>query len=349
MERAVKANKPFFLWWNSTRMHVFTHLKEESEGVTGLGIYADGMVEHDKHVGQLLDKVDELGIADNTIVMYSTDNGAEVFLWPDGGITPFRNEKNSNWDGGYRVPTLIKWPGVIKPGIGLQRCVLPRGHAADHHGRGWRAGHQGEAAEGTPGRSAGTTRSIWTATTCCRTSRARWKRPRARSSSTGPTTASSPVCATIAGRWSSWSSARMASHVWQEPLVTLRVPKLFDMRGDPFERADHEAEGYNLWRFERAYLILPAVRLCRAASGDLQGVPAAPEAGQLQPGSGAGDAAEQSDHELARLLTDIGPAPSGAGPGTLAAQSHKFLPAVNDDSQIHSTEICSKHGQSSTA
>ncbi len=112
----LKANKPFFLWWNSTRMHVFTRLKEESQGVTGLGIYADGMVEHDKHIGQLLDKVDELGIADNTIVMYSTDNGAEAFLWPDGGNTPFRNEKNSNWDGGYRVPTLIRWPGVIEPG-----------------------------------------------------------------------------------------------------------------------------------------------------------------------------------------------------------------------------------------
>ena len=151
MERAMKANKPFFLWWNSTRMHVFTHLKEESKGVTGLGIYADGMVEHDKHVGQLLDKLDELGIADNTIVMYSTDNGAEAFLWPDGGTTPFRNEKNSNWEGGYRVPTLIRWPGVIKPGIGLQRRLLPRGHAADPAGRGRRAGRQGKAAQGTPG------------------------------------------------------------------------------------------------------------------------------------------------------------------------------------------------------
>ena len=116
MERAVKSEKPFFLWWNSTRMHVNTHLKPESEGVTGLGVYADGMVEHDGHIGQLLDKLDELGIADNTIIMYSSDNGAEVFTWPDGGMTPFRNEKNSNWEGGYRVPTMIKWPGVIKPG-----------------------------------------------------------------------------------------------------------------------------------------------------------------------------------------------------------------------------------------
>ena len=97
-------------------MHVFTHLKKESEGKTGLGIYPDGMVEHDGHVGKLLDKLDELGITDNTIVMYSTDNGAEVMSWPDGGATPFRGEKDTNWEGGWRVPCAIRWPGVIKPG-----------------------------------------------------------------------------------------------------------------------------------------------------------------------------------------------------------------------------------------
>jgi len=97
-------------------MHIFTHLKKESEGKTGLGIYADGMVEHDAMVGQLLAKLKELGIEDNTIVMNSTDNGAEAFTWPDGGTTMFRGEKNTNWEGGYRVPTVIRWPGVIKPG-----------------------------------------------------------------------------------------------------------------------------------------------------------------------------------------------------------------------------------------
>ena len=97
-------------------MHIFTHLKTESEGKTGLGIYPDGMVEHDAMVGQLLDKLKELGLDENTIVMYSTDNGAEKFSWPDGGTTPFRGEKNTNWEGGYRVPCAIRWPGVIKPG-----------------------------------------------------------------------------------------------------------------------------------------------------------------------------------------------------------------------------------------
>ncbi|MEY4950708.1 MAG: hypothetical protein RL698_2919, partial [Pseudomonadota bacterium] len=116
MERAKKTDKPFFLWWNSTRMHIFTHLKAESDGKTGLGIYADGMVEHDGQVGQILAKLKELGFDENTIVMYSTDNGAEAFTWPDGGTTMFRGEKNTQWEGGYRVPTMIRWPGVIKPG-----------------------------------------------------------------------------------------------------------------------------------------------------------------------------------------------------------------------------------------
>ena len=116
MEDSKKAGKPFFLWWNSTRMHIWTHLKKESEGKTGLGLYPDGMVEHDAMVGRLLDKLKELGLEDNTIVMYSTDNGAEKFTWPDGGQTPFRSEKASNWEGAYRVPCAMRWPGVIKPG-----------------------------------------------------------------------------------------------------------------------------------------------------------------------------------------------------------------------------------------
>jgi arylsulfatase A-like enzyme len=116
IDRQQKASKPFFVWFNSTRMHVFTHLKAESQGKTGLGLYPDGMFEHDGMVGQLLKKLDDLGIADNTIVVYGTDNGAEVMSWPDGGNTPYRGEKATNWEGGYRTPCLIRWPGVIKPG-----------------------------------------------------------------------------------------------------------------------------------------------------------------------------------------------------------------------------------------
>jgi arylsulfatase len=116
IERSHKADKPFFVWMNSTRMHVWTRLKKEAIGRTGIGIYPDGMVEHDDHVGMLLDQLDDLGIADNTIVVYSTDNGAETVSWPDGGITPFKGEKGTTWEGGFRVPLLVRWPGVLEPG-----------------------------------------------------------------------------------------------------------------------------------------------------------------------------------------------------------------------------------------
>ena len=258
MERAAAADKPFFLWYNTTRMHVWTHLKPESEGVTGLGVYADGMTEHDGHVGQILDKLDELGLADNTIIMYSSDNGAEVFTWPDGGMTPFRNEKNSNWDGGYRVPTMIKWPGVIEPGtvyndVFSHEDMVPtimaavgeadikekllKGHRAN--GRNYKVhldGYnlmpylKGEVDEG-PRKEF----FYWT---------------------------DDGQLANL--RYDRWKMVFMEQRahgfeVWQEPMVTLRVPKLIDMRGDPFERADHEAEMYNIWRFNHAFLVLPAV------------------------------------------------------------------------------------------
>jgi arylsulfatase A-like enzyme len=116
INRQHRANKPWFCYFNSTRMHVFTHLKAASQGKTGLGTFPDGMIEHDGHVGELLKLVDDLGVADNTIVVYTTDNGAEVMTWPDGGTTPFRGEKATNWEGGFRVPCLIKWPGVVTPG-----------------------------------------------------------------------------------------------------------------------------------------------------------------------------------------------------------------------------------------
>ncbi len=116
INRQHRAGTPWFCYFNSTRMHVFTHLKKESQGKTGLGLYPDGMVETDGHVGELLKLLDDLGVAENTVVVYTTDNGAEVFTWPDGGTTLFRGEKATNWEGGFRVPCLIRWPGVIKPG-----------------------------------------------------------------------------------------------------------------------------------------------------------------------------------------------------------------------------------------
>ncbi len=116
MERAKATDTPFFCWINPSRMHVFTHVKDENLGKTGLGVYADGMVEHDGHVGQILQKLDELGLTENTIVVYTADNGPQMALWPDCGISPFRGSKTTNWEGGWRVPALIRWPGTVKPG-----------------------------------------------------------------------------------------------------------------------------------------------------------------------------------------------------------------------------------------
>ena len=257
MERAVKAQKPFFVWWNSTRMHIFTHLKAESEGKTGLGVYADGMVEHDGHVGKLLDKLDALGIADNTIVMYSTDNGAESFTWPDGGTTMFRGEKNTNWEGGYRVPCAIRWPGVVKPGtvindIGAHEDMLPTLLAA--------AGDTTAKDELVKGRTIGGTS---------------YKvhidgydlAPALRGTAPWPRkeflywTDDGSVAALRYGNWKISFLVQEAEglKVWQQPFVQLRAPMITNLRMDPFERAEHEnAMGYQRWYLDRMYLIAPA-------------------------------------------------------------------------------------------
>ena len=258
IDRAHAADKPFFVWWNSTRMHVWTRLKDESQGVTGLGIYPDGMVEHDGHVGQLLAKLDELGIADNTIVMYSTDNGAEAMTWPDGGTIPFRGEKNTNWEGGYRVPSVIRWPGVIEPGtihneVFSHEDMLPTIMAAvgepDIKDK-LKAG--GVQAIGRTYKSHIDGYNIMPFLKGEETESPRreflyW-------------TDDGDIAAL---RYNNWKIVFMEQRghgfdVWQEPFVTLRFPKLFNLRTDPFERADHEGMGYQRWRAERMFALAPA-------------------------------------------------------------------------------------------
>jgi arylsulfatase A-like enzyme len=257
MERAAKANKPFFLWWNSTRMHVFTHLKAESDGKTGLGIYADGMVEHDGHVGQVLDKLKALGLDDSTIVMYSTDNGAETFTWPDGGTTMFRGEKNTNWEGGYRVPCVIRWPGTIKPGtvvndIASHEDMLMTFAAA--------AGDATVKQDLLKGRTMGD-RSYKVHLDGYDLA------PALRGESAWPRkefiywTDDGSVAALRYGNWKITFLMQEAEglRVWQQPFVELRAPLITNLRMDPFERAEHEnAMGYQRWYMDRMFLIAPA-------------------------------------------------------------------------------------------
>jgi arylsulfatase len=256
MEESKREDKPFFLWWNSTRMHIWTRLKPESQGKTGLGIYPDGMVEHDGHVGQLLDKLRELGLEDNTIVMYSTDNGAEKFTWPDGGQSPFRGEKNTNWEGGYRVPCAIRWPGVIKPGTVLNDIfahedMLPTLLAA--------AGDPNVKEKLLQGMQVGNKTFRVHLDGYNITDALAGKSPSPRHEFFYFNDDGSLV----ALRYNQWKIvfAEQRQHgmnVWKEPFVPLRLPKLFNLRSDPFETADHEGMDYNRWRVEHLFVMVPA-------------------------------------------------------------------------------------------
>ena len=257
MTRATKAGKPFFLWFNTSRMHIWTHLKSESKGKTGLGVYPDGMVEHDNHIGQMLKKLDELGIAENTIVIWTTDNGAEVMSWPDGGTTPFRGEKNTNWEGGYRVPFVIRWPGVIKPGTEINEIVshedwLPTLMAAAGQADVKESLKAGATIGGVPYKVHLDGYNLMPA---LRGDVKEWPRNEFLYWTDD---------GDLAGlRYRQYKIAFMEQRghgfdVWQEPMVTLRLPKLFNLRADPFERADHEGMGYQRWRIDRAFVLVPA-------------------------------------------------------------------------------------------
>ncbi|HKF20460.1 MAG TPA: arylsulfatase [Candidatus Angelobacter sp.] len=258
MERSVKAGKPFFIWHNTTRMHIWTHLQPKYQAlVAEKGLYGAGMTEFDDEIGVMLKKLDDLGIADNTIVIITTDNGAEVFSWPDGGTTPFRGEKNTNWEGGYRVPAMVRWPGVVKPGTVINNiCAgedwlptlmaaagdsnikdeLLAGHKAGSltykvhlDGYNWIPYFKGDVAEGP------------------RKEFLYW-------------TDDGDLAAL---RWDKWKVVFLEQRahgldVWRDPLIPLRAPLLFDLHADPFERAQHEAGDYVHWYVDRMYAMVPA-------------------------------------------------------------------------------------------
>ena len=257
MDKAHQDNKPFFVWFNSTRMHIFTHLKPESQGKTGLGIYPDGMVEHDGMVGQLLKKLDDLGIANNTIVVWTTDNGAEAFSWPDGGTTPFRSEKDTNWEGGWRVPCIIRWPGVIKPGtvyndVFAHEDFLPTLMAA--------VGEPDIAAKLKTGYQAGD-----------KTFKLHldgynlmpFFKGDAQEDPRKEFLYWSDDGDLMALRYDKWKVVFKEQRedgfkVWSEPLVSVRVPRIFNLRTDPFEKAPIESSYYDDWLLRRVFLLVPA-------------------------------------------------------------------------------------------
>jgi arylsulfatase len=260
ISRQHAAGTPFFCWVNTTHMHFRTHPKPESIGQAGRwqSPYHDVMIDHDKAVGSLLDLIDRLGIADNTLVMYSTDNGPHMNSWPDAGMTPFRNEKNSNWEGGFRVPVLVRWPGKIQAGAICNEIVshmdwLPTFLAA--------AGEPAIAEKLVTGHeAAGKTfkvhldgHNLLPHLTGQEPKSAR--RGFIYFSDDGDLTAL---------RFDNWKMifleqrATGTLRVWAEPFVPLRVPKIFNLRTDPYERADITSNTYYDWMLDRAYLLLPA-------------------------------------------------------------------------------------------
>jgi len=258
IERAHAANKPFFVWWSGTRMHFRTHVKDELRGISGQDEYSDGMVEHDMHIGKFLDKLDELGIAENTVVFYSTDNGPHMNTWPDAAMTPFRGEKNTNWEGGWRVPAMVRWPGHIKAGTWSNEIMhhmdwLPTflaiagesdvkeklldGHRAI--GRSYKVHLDGYnfLPYLTGEEESGPRDEIFYFTDDGDLSALRYK---------------------------DWKAifleqrAEATFQAWREPFIPLRVPLLVNLRRDPYERGMVTSNTYDDWFLDRVYLLVPA-------------------------------------------------------------------------------------------
>ena len=256
IDRANRDKKPFLAWFNPSRMHIWTRLKPESDGKTGLGVYPDGMVEHDGQVGQLLKKLDDLNIADNTIVIYTTDNGAETFSWPDGGTTPFRGEKNTNWEGSYRVPAMVRWPG---------KCNRARRSTISSQLRtGYRLSLRRRATPTSRISCSKATMQAARPSRCTLDGYDQGDLLAAKSADKRREFFYWTDDGNLAGlRFDQYKVVFMEQpahglEVWMQPLVPLRAPKIFNLRSDPFERAEHEAGGYDKWFIEHAFVLVPA-------------------------------------------------------------------------------------------
>jgi arylsulfatase len=278
--RQAKAGKPFFVWWNGTRMHFRTHVKAEHRGISGQDEYSDGMVEHDMHVGELLKLIDELGLANDTIVQYSTDNGPHYNTWPDGGTTQFRSEKNSNWEGAYRVPAFVRWPGHFPAGKTLNGIVshedwLPTfaaaagapdvkeklGKGVKLNGRSYRNHLDGyNLLDYLSGKVEASPRDDFIYV--------------------------NDDGNVVAMRYGAWKAVFLenraeAFEVWREPFAELRVPLLFNLRRDPFERAQHNSNTYNDWFLSRAFVVVPLQKMAGAFLMSMKEYPPSQTAGSF--------------------------------------------------------------------
>jgi len=266
-----KENKPFFVWFNSTRMHIFTHLKAASQGKTGLGVVADGMVEHDGMVGELLAKLDQLKITDNTIVIYTTDNGAEVMSWPDGGTTPFRGEKDTTWEGGFRVPLMVRWPkkvpsGVISNGVISNLDWLPTLAAA--------AGVPDVKEKLLKGYKAGDKNFKVHLDGVNQLDHILGNAPSPRKDF---------LYFNDDGELCAYRQDRMKFHfqfqfgkgfeVWEKEYEKHRVPQMVDLRADPFERGWEEGFGAQLWKIQRVFYLVPVQVAIKEFVGTLKDFP----------------------------------------------------------------------------
>jgi len=254
IDDAVAGDKPFFVWWNAIKTHYPTFVSDEWSGVTGQGPHADSMVYHDALVGKLLDKLDQLGIAENTLVMYSTDNGPHFNAWPDAAITPFRSEKNTNWEGAFRVPCFYRWPdqfpaGEVRNGIVSHQDALPTLLAA--------AGASDVPERLLDGYAVGDT--TYTVHVDGKNMLDYFRGETGVCPRTNFTYVSDDGDL-VSLRFGDWKAVFMeqrakAFDVWSEPFVTLRVPKLFHLRRDPFERADENANAYRDWWMNHLFML----------------------------------------------------------------------------------------------
>ena len=256
MQRQAKAGKPFFIWWNASRMHFRTHVKAENRGKSGQDEYSDGMVEHDMHVGELLKALEELGLKDNTVVMYSTDNGPHYNTWPDAGTTPFRSEKNSNWEGAYRVPAFVRWPGKFPAGTTLNGLVSHEDWLPTFAAIAGDTTVKERLLKGTTinGRSYRNHLDGY--------NQVDYLSGKVKESPRNEFWYVNDDAQIVAARYQDWKvvfleNRGQAFGVWREPFVELRAPLIFNLRRDPFEKAQHNSNTYNDWWLDRAFVLVP--------------------------------------------------------------------------------------------